>query len=313
MNGVRRMKIAIAGGSGFVGKELAALLVREGHEVYILTRNKNKLTKSTVKPVEWLNEYSKPEEELEGVEAIVNLAGTSLNSGRWTEKRKKQILKSRINATNEIYKIIEKLDHKPAVLINASAIGYYEPSLEQTYHEDSKQAGDNFLAETVVQWEQGAQKVTDFGMRVVFARFGLILGAKEGAFPNLILPYKLFVGGNLGSGRQWYSWIHVEDVASAILFCIRNNQINGPVNFTAPHPKRMEDFGKTLGEVLNKPHWTTIPSIFMKTALGEMSTLILQGQKVIPKKLIEAGYSFIYPNLGSALRQLVKQRKDSPK
>jgi uncharacterized protein (TIGR01777 family) len=300
------MKVAIAGGSGFVGKALTALLVREGHEVYILTRNKDKLAMENVIPIEWLGEHSKPEDELQGVEAIINLAGTSLNSGRWTKRRKQEILSSRIQATNEIYRIIEKLDQKLSVLINASAIGFYEPSEELTYTEDWGQAGDGFLAETVVQWEQRARKIMDFGVRVVFARFGLILGDKEGAFPKLVLPYKLLMGGNLGSGRQWYSWIHIEDVTNAILFCIRNNQIKGPVNFTAPHPMRMEDFGKTIGHALHRPHWTVIPSILFKTALGEMSTLILDGQKVMPEKLIGAGYLFIYPDLNSALNQLLK-------
>ena len=301
------MKVAVAGGSGFVGKEIARLLIREGYEVYVLTRNKNKLTMENIIPVEWLREDSRPEKVLEGIDAVINLAGTSLNSGRWTTERKKQILQSRIKATNELYRIIGKLEHKPSVLINASAIGFYEPSLEQTYTEEWKQAGNNFLADAVVQWEDEAKKVIDLGVRVVLARFGLILGSKEGAFPNLVLPYKLFLGGEIGSGRQWYSWIHVKDVANAILFCIQHNQVNGPVNFTAPHPMRMEEFGETIGDVLHKPNWSVIPSIFIKTALGEMSTLILEGQKVLPKKLMEAGYTFIYPDLRAALTDLLNE------
>ena len=301
------MKVVVAGGSGFVGKEIVRLLVKEGHQVYVLTRNKNKLKMEEGIPVEWLHDNSHPERVLEGIDAVINLAGASLNSGRWTKKRKKLILQSRIQANKELYRIINQLEHQPGTLINASAIGFYEPSLEQAYTEEWNQAGENFLADTVVKWENEANKVTELGVRVVCARFGLILGAKEGAYPKLVLPYKLFLGGNLGTGRQWYSWIHVEDVANAILFCINNTQVSGPVNFTAPQPMRMKDFGETMADVLQKPHWLVIPSFVIQTALGQMSTLILEGQKVLPQKLIENGYSFRYPDLTSALKQMMNE------
>ena len=299
------LKVAVAGGSGFVGNAIVRLLVEEGHQVYVLTRNKNKPTIKNSIPVEWLRENSRPERALEGVDAIINLAGTSLNSGRWTKKQKKRILQSRINANREIHRIIGQLKKRPLLLLNASAIGYYEPSLEQTYTEEWEQAGENFLAETVVRWEYEANQVREFDVRVVVARFGLILGPKGGAFPKLILPYKLFMGGKLGSGRQWYSWIHVEDVANALLFCMEHSEVCGPVNFTAPNPVRMEDFGKTIADVLKKPHWSIVPSPVIQAALGEMSMLILEGQKVMPQKLVNEGYSFIYPDLQSALKQLL--------
>lgn len=302
------MKIAIAGGSGFVGTALVDHLVNHGHQVIVLSRKASSIQPNGVKTVEWLHSNSKPELELEGVSAIVNLAGESLNSGRWTKDRKRAIVASRIQATKEMNRIISQLSTKPTVLVNASAIGYYGTSLHDTFTE-SGTAGNDFLAQTVTAWESEASRTNMHGVRTVLARFGVILGTNGGALPKLLLPYKLFGGGNLGSGKQWMSWIHLSDVVHAIDFCLQQPGLAGPVNFTAPHPKTMNDFGEKLGEVLRKPHWTTIPAFPIKMVLGEMSILILEGQRVFPTKLLEANYRFQFPELESALSNLVRKKR----
>lgn len=299
------MKAVISGGTGFVGSALTEELLNNGYEVSILTRNPDKHeSRKNVSYIKWLSEGSRPEEELNEVDIFINLAGESINSGRWTEERKKRILKSRIDATREMVRILENLEDKPSVFINASAIGFYEASDSKTHTEQSLDTSSNFLAETVKKWESEASKAKDSGVRTAYTRFGIILGKDEGALPKMALPYKLFAGGTVGSGKQWMSWIHIHDIAKAIRFVIENKAIEGPVNLTAPAPVTMKELGKTLGDVLNRPHWIPAPGFAIKAALGEMSTLILEGQKVIPEVLNENGYTFQYPQLKGALQEI---------
>ncbi|MGD6966126.1 TIGR01777 family oxidoreductase [Rossellomorea vietnamensis] len=299
------MKAVISGGTGFVGSALTEELLNNGYEVFILTRNPDKHeSRKNVSYIKWLSEGSRPEEELNEVDIFINLAGESINSGRWTEERKKRILKSRIDATREMVRILENLEDKPFVFINASAIGFYEASDSKTHTEQSLDTSSNFLAETVKKWESEASKAKNSGVRTAYTRFGIILGKDEGALPKMALPYKLFAGGTVGSGKQWMSWIHIQDIAKAICFVIENKAIEGPVNLTAPTPVTMKELGKTLGDVLNRPHWIPAPGFAIKAALGEMSTLILEGQKVIPQVLNENGYTFQYPQLKGALQEI---------
>ncbi|MBU9719858.1 MULTISPECIES: TIGR01777 family oxidoreductase [Bacillaceae] len=299
------MKIAIAGGSGFVGKHLTMKLVAEGHQVVILTRNKPHTQHKDITYVEWLTEQAEPEKALTDITAFINLAGENLNSGRWTKAKKQDILQSRIDATKEITRIITKMETKPKILINASAIGYYGTSEESTFTEQTDKSGNDFLANVVKTWEQAANDVPD-SVRVVFARFGMILDKDEGALNKMLLPYKLFIGGPLGSGKQWLSWIHIDDLVNAIHFCLMQGEISGPVNMTASEPLRMNDFGKTLGSVLNKPHWAPVPAFLLKIVLGEMSILVVEGQRVLPDKLQEHGFTFQYPNLKPALINILR-------
>jgi uncharacterized protein len=299
------LKIVIAGGSGFVGQALSDFFLKNGDDVVILTRHpKSTSPQSKLTYVKWLNADSNPVPLLEGSEIFINLAGESINSGRWDEKRKHRILQSRLTATNELLHIIENLKVKPQVLINASAIGYYGTSDTATFTEESKSTGSDFLAETVKQWEGLAKKAEEFGVRTVFARFGIILAKNEGALPKMALPYRLFAGGKLGKGNQWVSWIHIEDVIQAISFLIQNEPLKGPVNFISPNPVFMDDFGKALAKVLNRPHWIPTPEIALKILLGEMSMLMLEGQKVVPKKLLDHGYKFHFLTLDSALKDI---------
>lgn len=299
------MKIAIAGGTGFVGRTLVNDLSKYEHEIVILTRRAMKTSeKANIRYTQWLTDDANPVMDLQDTDIFINLAGESINSGRWTEERKSKILSSRIEAVDAVLDIINQLDWKPQALINASAIGIYGTSYNEVFTEKSEKLGTDFLAETVVKWEQEASKAASLGVRTVFCRFGIILENGAGALPKMLLPYKLFVGGNIGSGKQWMSWIHLEDVVKGIIFAIENEQIHGPVNFTAPHPEMMSDFGKTLAEVLGRPHWLPVPSFALRLLLGEMSTLVVDGQKVLPKKLLDHGFQFKYPELKLALKNI---------
>ena len=301
------MRIAIAGGTGFVGNALVKKLLEKKHEIFILTRNiSHKQHSKNLNYVQWLNDDDSPEDVLESIDVFINLAGESINSGRWTEDRKKRILNSRITATKEVRRIISRLEEKPYTLINASAVGYYGTSQVETFTESSRKSGTDFLAETVRRWEEEAAKAEEFEVRTVFCRFGIMLEKNDGALPRMALPYKLFAGGTVGTGSQWVSWIHLDDAVSGILFCIEHEQLQGPVNFTSPYPVTMKEFGQILGEVLNRPHWMPAPGFALKIALGEMSTLVLEGQKVLPEKLQSFGYEFLYPELKAALSDIYK-------
>lgn len=299
------MKIAIAGGSGFLGGALTEALLESGHEVFILTRGKRESGKAGLSYVQWLTEGSLPEHELAGIDAFVNLAGESLNSGRWTSERKERLLASRLAAANEATRIMGSLAQKPKVHLAASAVGFYGTSVDKTFVEGGP-PGNDFLADVVKRWEDASMKAADHGIRTVLCRFGIILDDKEGALPRIALPYKLFGGGTVGSGRQWVSWIHLDDAVAGILFALENDGVSGPVNFTAPEPVSMKDFGKTVGKVLWRPHWLPVPGFALKLLLGEMSTLVLEGQRVFPKKLLDSGYRFRFPELGPALKNIYK-------
>lgn len=299
------MKIAITGGTGFVGKELTRLLHMQGWEIYILTRHP-KQSSLGITYVEWLTDGAAPEKQLEGIDAFVNLAGTSINAGRWSEQQKKEIHDSRVKATKEVLRILKALEKKPEVLVNASAVGVYPASESAVYTEASTNYGQDFLAKTVIDWEKLASQATELGIRVAYGRFGIILGKDDGALPLMALPYKLFGGGTVGSGNQWLSWIHVYDVACAIQFAIETKELEGPFNVTAPNPKRMKEVGKEIGKALGRPHWIPVPSFALKLALGEKSRLVLEGQQALPIVLQQHGFEFTFPHLQSALADLYK-------
>jgi uncharacterized protein len=298
--------ILISGGTGFVGKHITDLLTTDQYKIFILTRNaKHKPKQENVAYVEWLTPQSMPEKNLPKIDAVINLAGESIN-GRWTDDKKQKILNSRLKATESLLDLAKKLPEPPTVWINASAIGYYGTSEKEVFTEQTTRHGSDFLAEVVKAWEIKASEAKTLGCRTVFTRFGLILGSDGGVLPKLSLPYRFFAGGTVGSGEQWVSWVHVEDVSRLIKETLLNDKYAGPVNVTAPGPVTMKEFGQVTGDVMHRPHWLPAPALAFKLLFGEMSMLILKGQQVLPEKAMNLDFSFKYPHLKGALHDLLQ-------
>ena len=298
------MNIVIAGGTGLIGSKIVEYFSKDKHHIYILTRNsENKRNSDQITYVNWLNEGDEPEKKLENIDVFINLAGESINS-RWTKEQKERILTSRLDATKNCLTLMGKLTQKPKVYLNASAVGFYGTSLLDTFTEDNHDTGADFLATVVDSWEQEAIKAEALGIRTVLLRFGVVLASDGGALSKMIMPYKLFAGGTVGSGKQWLSWVHIDDVVSMVEFAVNNEKVSGALNVTAPNPKQMKEFGSVLGDVLGRPHWLPAPSFALKILLGEMSLLVLEGQKVLPKKATDHGFQFTYPELEGALKSL---------
>lgn len=297
------MNILISGGTGFVGKRLTTSLLEDNHHIYILTRNPDNYTSK--EKTTFIN-YDYPAEELPAIHAVINLAGESL-FGYWTKSKKESILNSRINITKRLVEMMKKLHKNPEVFISGSAVGFYGTSEDLIYTEATAQPGQDFLSKVSVEWEKTAKRAEELGVRTVFTRFGVILGT-EGVLPYMALPVKMFAGGKIGNGEQWMSWVHAEDAVKLIQFCIADKNISGPVNVTAPHPKRNKDFTKVLAKVLKRPHWFTTPSPFIYAALGEMSLLLRKGQYVLPQKAMDHNFQFDYPYLEEALRDALLKK-----
>lgn len=298
------MNIVVCGGTGLIGTNLVKSLIKDKHHIYILTRNTtNKKNTDHITYLKWLNPGDQPEKQLENIDVFINLAGETINS-RWTTDQKERILKSRIEATRNCISLMEKLEKKPSVFLNASAVGFYGTSLTTIFTEQETHAGKDFLASVVEKWEKEAKEAEQLEIRTVFLRFGVILAENGGALAKMILPYKFFAGGTVGSGQQWLSWVHIDDAVDLIRFAMTNREIHGPINITSPNPKQMKEFGITLGNLLGKPHWIPAPSFALKLILGEMSILVLEGQHVIPKKAIDHGFQFTYSSLNEALKSL---------
>lgn len=299
------MRVAIAGGTGMVGRKLSEQLIENGHEVIILTRGMQQM-KNGIQYVQWLNDDATPELYVKNIDVFINLAGVSLNDGRWTEEQKEKIYNSRMEATDEVIRLLRNLQYKPQVLINASAVGIYPVSETAVYTEQSDERANDFLGQVVTHWEEKALQAEQLGIRTCLTRFGVILQNGEGALPMMVLPYKLGFGGTIGSGNQWLSWIHIDDVVRAMLLLISDKSLSGPINFTTPNVKRMREFGKSIGKALNRPHWLPVPSTALKLALGEKSILVLEGQHVIPEKLLTANFEFQFASVEDAIRNLYK-------
>ncbi|WP_107668450.1 TIGR01777 family oxidoreductase [Cyanothece sp. BG0011] len=304
------MKIAITGATGFVGTRLVHSLKDEGHQFVIFTRNVNRATTiyppSTFPNVEIVGynatESGEWQDKISGCDAVVNLAGEPI-AERWSPEHKKAILESRQLGTRKIVEAISKAKDKPSVLINPSAVGYYGTSETKTFDENSP-PGDDFLAEVCQAWESEAQEVKKVNVRLVILRFGIVLGT-EGALSRMIPPFKLFAGGPIGSGRQWFSWIHIDDLVQLLKESLNRSGIVGTFNATAPNPVRMNELCETLGEVMNRPSWLPVPDFALEVLLGEGSKVVLEGQQVLPKETLALGFQYQYPTIQSALMDIV--------
>ncbi|MBD1932824.1 MULTISPECIES: thylakoid membrane protein ThyD [Cyanophyceae] len=299
------MKVAIAGGTGFVGSRLVERLLAEGHQVLILTRNPASVKPAPSVEVVAYNpkESGAWQQSISGCDAVVNLAGEPIAEKRWTPEHKQEIVNSRKIGTQKIVEAISKANPKPSVLVSASAIGYYGTSETATF-EESSPSGNDFLAQVCQEWEAEAQKVKDTGTRLVIVRIGIVL-AMGGAIGKMIPPFKMFAGGPIGTGKQWFSWIHRDDLVNLILFALQQREVEGVLNATAPNPVRMNEVSQTLGEVLNRPSWLPVPAFALEVLLGDGAQVVLEGQQVLPKRTITQGFDYQYPSLKQALEEFL--------
>ncbi|MBE9007596.1 TIGR01777 family protein [Fortiea sp. LEGE XX443] len=306
------MKVAITGATGLVGSRLVERLHKEGHQVLVLTRNTSfaqKVFPSANFPNVEIVPYTPTvsgvwQDAISGCEGVVNLAGEPIGEGRWTPERKQEILNSRQLGTQKIVEAIAKANPKPRVLVNTSAIGYYGTSETATFDEASV-SGNDFLAQVCQAWEAEATKVKDAGVRLVILRFGIVLG-NGGALAKMIPPFQLFAGGPIGSGRQWFSWIHIDDLVNLILQALSKSDMQGVYNATAPNPVRMNDLSQTLGQVLHRPSWLPVPAFAIEALLGDGAIVVLEGQQVLPKRTLDSGFEYQYSNLEPALMQILR-------
>jgi uncharacterized protein (TIGR01777 family) len=300
------MKVAITGATGFVGSRLVEQLQVKGHQPLILTRNKT-ATVRTFPNLEIVaytpTESGSWQEAISGCDAVVHLAGEPIAESRWTPKHKQEILDSRKLSTQKIVEAIAKANSKPRVLVSTSAIGYYGTSETANFDENSP-SGNDFLSEVCRTWEGEAEKVKAAGVRLVILRFGIILG-NGGALAKMIPPFQLFAGGPLGTGNQWFSWIHRDDLVNLIIESITRSDMEGVFNATAPNPVRMSELCQALGEKLHRPSWLPVPSFALEALLGEGAMVVLEGQQVLPKRTISSGFNYQYPTVKEALAEIL--------
>jgi hypothetical protein len=305
------MKIAITGATGFVGSRLVERLKSDGHQVLVFSRNAAKaekvFPKSAFENVE-IVVYTPTtsgawQDAIASCDGVVNLTGEPIGEGRWTPQRKQEILNSRKLGTQKVVEAIAKANPKPSVLVNTSAIGYYGTS-ETAAFDESSPAGSDFLAQVCQEWEAEAQKVKETGTRLVILRFGIVLGM-GGAIAKMITPFKLFAGGPIGSGRQWFSWIHRDDLVNLIIQALTKPEMEGVFNATAPHPVRMAELAQAMGEAMQRPSWLPVPNFAIEALLGEGSIVVLEGQQVLPKRTQETGFNYQYANVKEALATIV--------
>ena len=298
------MKVVLTGSSGLVGSALIPVLTSGGHEVVRLVRSQPRPEASEVR---WDPETGEIDPAaLEGVDAAVHLAGESIAAGRWTTSRKARILESRVKGTRLLVETLAGLGQRPKVLVSASAVGYYGDRGEERLTEESGSGSAFFLANVCRQWETATEPAAAAGIRVVNLRFGIILSGGGGALPRLLTPFRLGVGGRLGSGKQFMSWIAIDDVVGAIVHVLKTEALRGAVNAVAPQAVTNREFTKALGRVLGRPTLFPLPACAARLAFGEMADeLLLASQRVEPAKLLASGYQFRFPEIEGALRHLL--------
>jgi uncharacterized protein len=306
------MKIAITGATGFIGSKLVKKLSDRGEEIVIFVRDLEKakrifpsaaFPKLTIVHAD-LKVAGEWQQNLSNCDAVVNLAGEPI-AERWTIEQKQNILDSRKLGTRNLVAAIQAAETKPKVLVSASAVGYYGTSETAVFEENSLH-GNDFLAEVCQAWETEALAVKTAGVRLAILRIGIVLG-DGGALGKMLAPFKMFAGGPIGTGRQWFSWIHRDDLINLIIAAIDRPEFDGTFNATSPQPVRMGEFCRTLGEVLNRPSWLPVPSFVLEVMLGDGAIVVLEGQQVLPKQTVSIGFKYEYDSLKTALKQIISQ------
>ncbi len=303
------MRAIVTGGTGLIGRALCRELVDHGHEVIVLSRNPDKKEEglpSQVETVGWDAQSARGwGDRVSETDAIVNLAGAGLADGRWTDERKRSILESRVKAGQAVLEAVSAAATRPKVVIQSSAVGYYGPRGDEVLNEDAAPGGD-YLARVCFDWEASTAPVVRMGVRRPVIRTGIVLTTEGGAFPKILLPFKLFAGGPMGNGSQYWPWIHINDEVRAIRFLMENETASGPFNLTAPNPLTNKEFASVVGQAMGRPSLMPAPAFALKLALGEMSTVLLDGQRAVPSRLQELGFEFDFATLDAALKDLLK-------
>jgi uncharacterized protein (TIGR01777 family) len=297
------MKIAIAGGSGFIGQHLTQYFLERKYSLILISRKKNTSSNPLIRCATWA-ELKTDVKLLSGTDAIINLSGETINQ-RWTNAAKDRILQSRLDTVAAIASMVERMDQKPSVVINASGIAIYGTSETGSFVEHSDPNVEDFLSGVVEQWESAMDAIQ--GTRLVKLRLGIVLWHDGGVLPSMMRPYKLGVGGRVGSGKQFVSWIHIKDLCRLVDFCISNEDIMEQVNATAPQPVTMDDMGKAIAAALHTKHWFPVPGFMMRLLFGEMSELVLKGQRVLPLLAIDYDFQYLYPTIDMALADIMKK------
>ncbi|MAS36677.1 MAG: TIGR01777 family protein [Anaerolineaceae bacterium] len=311
------MRVIITGGTGFIGSQLANQMAAEGHEVIVLSRSPAlaKGLSSKVRVEGWDAKTARGWGHLaDKTDVIVNLAGASIAGdnffpSRWTDERKRLIIDSRVNAGKAVVEAIEAAETKPAVVIQSSAVGYYGTHPNTVDITEDSPAGDDWLADVCQQWEASTAAVESMGVRRVIIRMGVVLSFEEGALSRMALPFQFFAGGPFGDGKQPLSWIHPADEIGAIRFLIKQAEASGPFNLTAPNPVTNAAFSRALGEVMGRPSLIPVPGFAFNAMFGEVATVVLDGQRVLPQRLAELGYTFQFTDAEAALRDLYRNRQ----
>ena len=295
------MRITLTGATGFVGRALCETLAAQGHDLQDLTRNPD-LARGLLPTSAEAVAYDSPD-AFSSADAVINLAGESV-VGLWTAAKRRKIRDSRVLGTQRLVESLASRKTQPSVLISASAIGYYGDRGDEILTESSR-PGEGFLAETSIEWESAALQAEDLGIRTAVLRIGIVLETGGGALGSMLTPAKLGLGGPLGSGKQWWSWIHRDDLIGLILHCLNDERITGPVNATAPEPMQQGLFAKTLGSVLHRPAFLPAPAFVLRTVLGGFSEELLSSKRVLPQAALDSGYAFQHRSLSGALKAIL--------
>ncbi|AER57529.1 hypothetical protein DSC_14425 [Pseudoxanthomonas spadix BD-a59] len=297
------MQVLITGGSGFIGQALCPALLAAGWQVSVVSRDTRAAARKLPAAVRVLADI----DGAGGADAVINLAGAPLAGRRWNAAYKQTLRESRLRTTEALLAWMESLTVRPAVLISGSAIGYYGPS-DDTPLAETAPAGDDFAARLAADWEAAALPARALGVRTLLLRTGVVLGAGGGALQQLLTPYRMGLGGPIGDGQQWFSWIHRDDLVRLVIWLLDQSTLDGPVNGTAPEPVRQKDFAAALGRALHRPALMPTPGLALKAAFGEMAQMLIEGQRVIPARAQGQGFQFLYPDIDGALAQILQSQ-----